>query len=389
MILFLAIGSIAFAQKKEMRKIEKAISKENFVEAQNIFRSIDENSVEEKYAATYNFYKAANYMDLTGKNPANLDVLRKAEAAVAKAKEAGYSDPVLEPMLEKMMLDRKFAIVSENLKSGNLETAATLLEEMYEKYPENLGLLYDLSNIRYSLKDYDKALEYYTILLDKKYDGVLTTYKAVKTNGEEQVFVSEKLRDLSVQSGSHSNPTESKSSSLLGDIVLKTVWIYVNQDNKSKGLEVYKQSVASNPDDISLKLAKADIYLTLGMMDEYKEAIENMGDDIKDPNVFINLGIDALKNEKYDSAITYFKSGLKLDPDNYVALVNIANSYINKGNSKGNTAEDQKKLYLLAIDNFRKAHVIKPEVKDITKTLVNLYEFLDMKEQAAEMKAKL
>jgi len=389
-ILFLALASIAIAQKREMRKIEKAIDKQDFVEAFAVFNSIDENAVETKYAGTYQFYKAASLIDLTGLKKASLEDLRAAEAALKKSKDMGFNDLALVSLLEQMIEARKFEIANERAVSGDPKMALSLVEEIYANSPSNLEMLYSAGNLAYNNAMFDKATEKYDILLEKNYTGVVTSYLATnKKNGVVENFSNENFRDTAIKYKTHDNPTSLSSPSNLGDIVLKVVWLYTERDDKEKAKFIYETALTNYPEDVSLKLVKADIYLTLGMMEEYKEAVENIDVDITDPKVFDNLGEAAMKSKNYESAMRYFQSSLKLAPDDYFALVSLSNAYLETGNLEETTVAEQKELYLKAIRSLEKAHEVNPEEKGVMGTLLSLYDFLQMKEKSAEIKSKM
>ncbi|WP_298952640.1 tetratricopeptide repeat protein [uncultured Nonlabens sp.] len=388
-ITFLAMASLAVAQKKEIKKITKAAEKGEFSKAQKLFNSIDESAVEAKYAGAYEFFKVVNYIDLTGVEPVSLDNLRKSESAIANSKYLGYSNLKLEPILQNFILNSKLQIANDKVKSGDTDTALKLVEELYQSNPENLDMLYNAGNLAYSSAKYDVALKKYSELLEKGYTGVKTTYVATNLNGVVEKFASEQVRDYSVQVKTHTNPDTEKSISNLGDIVLKTVWLHVNKENKIKAKEVYETAFKNYPSDSSLKLVKPDILLTLGMMEEYKEAIENMDSEVTDPKVFDNLGVAAIEKKNYESAIRYFKSSLKLESNNYYALVNLSNAYLESGNLEKSTVAEQKNFYNQAISCLEKAHVLRPDEKGVKETLVSLYDFLGMTDKSAQMKSKM
>jgi tetratricopeptide (TPR) repeat protein len=133
----------------------------------------------------------------------------------------------------------------------------------------------------------------------------------------------------------------------------------------------------------------ADIYLTLEMMDEYKEATESLTQEVKDPKVYDNLAISALNTKDYDQAIKYYELSIGIEPNNFVAQANLGLSYVEKGNLESTSAKDQLELYKNAIACYEKAHQLKPEDKTAISTLISLYGVFDMSDKVAEMKAKL
>lgn len=387
-IVFLAIASMAIAQKKEIKKITKAVEKGDFSKAQELFNSIDENTVEADYQGAYEFFKAANIMSLTGVKIVSLEDLRKAESALKKAKELSFTHS-FEPVIVNMIEKRKLQIANEKVGNGESDEALKLVDELYNSNPENLDMLYNVANLAYSSSNFDMALEKYNSLLEKGYTGEKTTYLATSASGQVEQFSNKQVRDYSIKAGSHTKPASEKSLSNLGDIVLKTVWLNVNREDVVTAKEVYEMALKNNPNDQSLKLVKADVYLTLGMMDEYKEAVENMDSDVTDPKIFDNLGEAAIAEKNYESAIRYFQSSLKLEPKNYYALVNLSNAFLETGNLEKTTAAEQKELYTKALGMLEKAHLLEPKEKSIMGTLVSLYDFLEMTEKSAEMKAKM
>jgi tetratricopeptide (TPR) repeat protein len=390
-LFFLASTSIAFAQKKEIRKMERAIENRDVAGALAAFNSIDPNTVEDKYAGQYQFYKAYKIMfDTDRKGVLSLEDVHVAETALEKARELQFTDVKWQPMIENLIQKAKFAIANEKVKAGEPEVAMQLVEELYQSDPTNLDMLYSAGNLAYNNNMYDKAIEKYDLLLDKKYTGEKTNYLATSKEGVVENFPGKTVRDVAIKTKSHTNPVDEKTASNLGDIVLKTVWLYVNKkDDKQKAKTIYERALKNHPNDTSLKLAKADIFLALDMMEEYQDAVENMGSEITDHKVFDNLGTTAFETKNYESAIRYFNASLELEPKGYVALVNISNSYLESGNLKDITAEKQKEMYSQAVIYLEKAHEVKPAEKGIISTLVSLYDFLDMKDKSAAMKAKM
>ena len=97
---------------------------------------------------------------------------------------------------------------------------------------------------------------------DLNYTGVKTQYFAKnKVTGEKESFPDKTVRDFSIKGGTHSEPSDKKTTSRLPEIVKNISWIYSNYigDNE-KALVAVDEAIAANPEDASLLLAKAKIY---------------------------------------------------------------------------------------------------------------------------------
>ncbi len=389
MILFLAIGSMTFAQKKEMRKIERAIKANDISKAVEVFNSIDEDEVEDKYQADYTFYRAATTIGVTGASSASLEESYEAIELVEKAKELGYDEDSWVDIVKSRAKDRLFVLANQKLKANENEEAFEIVNFLSMEDPENLMMALNAADIAYKTEKFDVATSKYQMLLDKKFTGQEVTYTAFnKAKQIQESFPNKKVRDIALLS-SHNNPQEERSSSQLGRIVTGLVWMYKNDGKLEKAKTVFEKALKDFPNDESLKISKADNYLILEMMDEYKEATESLTKEVKDPKVYDNLAIAALNSKDYDQAIKYYELSLSIEPKNFVAQANLGLSYIEKGNQEATTATEQQELYKKAIDKYEMAHKLNPDDKNSINTLISLYGVFSNTEKVEEMKAKL
>jgi tetratricopeptide (TPR) repeat protein len=390
-ILFLAVASIAMAQKREMRKIEKAIESNDFSAAVEEFNSIDESDVEAKYEGPYSFYKAATTIGVSGESNASEEAVYESLNLIKKAVELGYDNEELISSYETKAKERLFSLANEKLKSNDTKGALVIVNYLSDADTSNLTMYYNAARLAYQAGEFDTAKEKYQTLIDKEYTGEEVTYTAVKIADQtEEKFPSKRLRDFSVTtSKTYTNPKDIKSASQVGSIVTNLVWLYKNEGDMDKAKGTFENALIKHPSDESLKFAMADIYLTLEMMDEYKEATESLTQEVKDPKVYDNLAISALNTKDYDQAIKYYELSIGIAPNNFVAQANLGLSYVEKGNLESTSAKDQLELYKNAIACYEKAHQLKPEDKTAISTLISLYGVFDMSDKVAEMKAKL
>jgi Tfp pilus assembly protein PilF len=388
-LLFLAVAFIAMAQKKEMRKIEKAIEKENFLEAFKVFKSIDENAVEEKYQGQYNFYKAAVSIDISSSQSVSLDRIRTTEQALKKAEDLNFDFDDTKSLVINSIQDKKFSLAGENIKNNDLDTAVMLLQEIYNIDTSNLNMLFNVANLRYDLAEYEKAQYNYQKLYDNNYVGGNVVYYAFdKSTKKNEVFQNIALRTAALKSGKYHTPSEETFDTHIGDIVNKLVWLLRRNDQLKEAKVLFDDALNKYPDDKSFILVKPDIYLNLGLMEEYKKSL-GVGSDITDPNALNNLGDAAFKAKKFDMAIVYYLKSIKSDDQSTYPHINLANTFIEKGNIKTTTNEDKVELYKKAIIELELAHELDVINADVINGLIGLYGAFGNQNKIEEYKAKL
>ncbi|MGB5981243.1 MAG: tetratricopeptide repeat protein [Nonlabens sp.] len=388
--LCLSIGLMGVSQKRELKKIDKALESREMAEALEIFNTIDENEVEEKYEGKYKFYKAAVTSGVVGQKKATYDEIKEAENLIEESKASGYANELI-PIVEQAIQGRKLQIANELLNSGDSDKAVMIIDNIYKNNPENTDMLFTSAQLSYQNSDFDSAIRKFQELLDLGYTGQKTLFYAVNNEtGKEESFPNQKIMSVSINRvKTHSNPREETTPSKLGAIVNNLVWLYKNDQQLDKAKFIFEKAQQRFPDDASLKLVKPDIFLNLGMTEAYKEAVAANENSVKDPKVYNNLGASAMKAKDYDGAIKYYESSLKLKEESFLAHVNLSNAYLEKGNLEGTTYEQQQEAYKTALSHLERAHEIKPDEKNIMPTMVSLYGVFEMTDKAEAIKAKM
>lgn len=412
----LFITAFSFAQKKELRTVEKALKKGNTAEAKTMLSSISSTieSADAKYKAQYYFLKGKTYQELADKGMDTDASLKTAGEAYNKLlafereqKEFKYTKqarPNLQTMISKMV-DK--AINAQNAK--DYAKASDLLYLTYTLQSENKDFLYFAASNSITGKDYDKALKYYEELKEANYTGVKTQYFAINVStGKKEPFQDKQVRDLSVRSKSHASPTEEKSKSRLPEIVKNISWIYTNHigDNE-KALKAVEDAIAINPDDPSLLLTKGNIYYKMGDTAKFKEIMKEI--ITKNPNdvdSYYNIGVISAENGDIEEAREAYIKVLELDPGYINAGINLSKTYldeasdvVDKMNELGSSSADNKKFEEYQKEQtilYRKSLVILegisenvPDDVSILKQLKGLYSFLGEDDKFKKVKAKL
>lgn len=388
-LCFLLVASLAFAQKREIQKIEKAIKANNFTEANEIFESINADKVEADYKGAYNLANGYLLLGSIQSSKASATDLQKAKSLFDKAEELGYDNKDLITLGYELIKNRYYTIAQEFIAKKDYEGAAGTMEKLFLLDTSKLEYAYDTANLYYAGGNLVKSNEYYTKIFEQKFDGVRVIIKAERvTNGSVVEYESQERLNKDLKLGIVVNPSQSKTESVAGDLILKLVYLKKELVSLEDAKALFEKAQTMYVDDASLKSATPEIYLQLGMTSEYAASANELAKGVENPAVFDKLAESAQKNENWDVVIDNYSRSLNLEAKNFPALVNIANAYIQKGNMEITTAKEQLELYKLAIGNLEKAYLMKSDDKNVTGTLLQLYEVLEMTDKLNALKAK-
>ncbi|WGK64207.1 tetratricopeptide repeat protein [Croceiramulus getboli] len=410
LILFaVACSTVMFAQKRELRSAEKAISSGNYAEAkaslsqaEGMMAEMDEDEKEQFY-----FLKGQS---LLGNENKNVPQLKEAVAAFKKSSEFNdgddYGDVAQQGIEQAVVGIINSAIEDQN--SENYTAAATKLYDAYSFSKKDTVYLYYAASNAVNGKDYDTALNYYNELKNMGFKGREKIFVAtVKATGEEETFPSELERDLAIKTEEYIKPETRMSPAKSAEIAKNIALIYISRNENEKALEAMADARAENPDDDILARAEADIYLKMGNTDKYEEIMQEfIAKDPNNPEIYYNLGVSAGQVGAKDKAMEYYKKALAINPDYPAANINVSailleedQKLVDEMNNLGMSAADNKKyealkkkrfdLYRSAIPYLEKAVAGAPGNKGVVQTLYNIYLQLGEQAKADEYKAKL
>ena len=105
---------------------------------------------------------------------------------------------------------------------------------------------------------------------------------------------------------------------------------YLALENKSrKALEVLTMVESMEPNNPELYMTKGSIYSQMGLSDmaleNYKKAIELANDDADE--IYLTIALEFSKNDKYEDSIFYLKKAVEINPENEIALFELAFCY--------------------------------------------------------------
>lgn len=317
-----------------------------------------------------------------------------------------YTDDIIETIssFKPQMIDYAIALG----KSNKNKEAGDVLYAVYTLDKKDLEMLFYAASYEVNVPDYDKALEYYTELKNINYSGEGTLYYAVNniTKQEENFGTNKKMRDLGVSSTTHSKPRDEKIPSKRGEIYKNIALILKEKGKTNEAIVALADARKVNPDDESLTLAQAEMYLANKDFDTYTQLVNEVL--AKNPNnvdLVYNLGVISSNANKLDEAEKYYARALVLDPSYFNALLAISElklrsdeKLVTEMNKLGTSEKDNKRYEVIKAErdkNFKsilpyleKAVEVRPDDEAAKKTLLSVYNALEMTDKYKALKAK-
>jgi len=398
----LIISTITFAQKSEMKSVEKALKSGKTTEAKSALEAAKPliANADVKTKAKYHLLKGKVHHELAKKGTNESYTIAatafKEVVAIEKDLKKKSFTPEATKLTNEIVVGLVNSAVAAN-QSENYTLAANNLYAAYKLDNTQQDYLYYAANSAVSNKDYDSALKYYLELKDLGYTGSVTEYFAtnVETNQEEKM-ASQQERDILVKAKTHTNPTERLSDSRLPDIVKNIALIYTQKGDKDKALAAIKDARAANPGDVNLLLSEANLYIQLDQKDKFselmKEAIEK---DPNNPTLYFNLGVINAEQGNVEEAKKYYESAVEKDPNHKESYLNLASEMNSLGTSRKDNARydvlksKREGLYQSSIPYLQKILNIDANDLDALKTLMNIYGTLGENDKFKELKEKI
>ncbi len=130
----------------------------------------------------------------------------------------------------------------------------------------------------------------------------------------------------------------------LEPFIARTYYLEKNNDEAIKHLKI---AIEKDPSDVATKLLLGNILMDTGRMDEGRVLLDSVDDSaVKDPAIFVNIGISLMNQNKADAALPYFEKAVKNFPDKgdgyyYRGLIRLQ-----KGDTEGTKADLKKFIEL-------------------------------------------
>ncbi len=316
-----------------------------------------------------------------------------------------YTDDILETISSFKPMLLNYAVFLGN-QSKNKE-AADLLYAIYQLEPTDVDNLYYAASYATNAKDYDNALGYYDQLKALNYSGDGMIYYATSlASDKEEPFATKAERDQMIRLKTHKNARDEKQPSKRGEIYKNTALILVQQNKIDEAKAAIAAARKENPDDTSLMMTEADLYLQLEDYDSYKKIVgEVLQQNPNDADLTFNLGVISMQAEQNKEAEAYFKKAIEIDPTYLNAYINLAGlilrgdqKLVDEMNNLGTTAADNKRydqlkkqrveMFTKALPYLEKAHALDASNELVIDNLLSVYGVLEHTDKYKALKAK-
>ncbi|WPO77507.1 tetratricopeptide repeat protein [Flavobacterium sp. KACC 22761] len=411
----LLISVATFAQKDQIKSAEKALKSGDAQGAIAILKDAENlvTNAKDVEQAQYYFVKGNAYLDLANKK---VDESKNLSAAAESYKtlidvEKTSGKPKYSTQAAASITEIKGKLINSAIADSQANKHKESAQKLYDAYQldknDTINLYYAASTA-VNAQDYDTALPMYEELKKLNYSGKGTLYTAVnKISGSEDGFANAKDRDLAVKLGTHEKPKTEAVPSKRGEIYKNLALILVQKGRTEDAKKAIADARKTNPEDTSLILTEANLYLETKDFDTYKKLVNEALE--KDPNnadLIFNLGVISAGAKNTADAEKYYLKAIEIKPDYVNAYINIAalkleaeKPIIDEMNKLGTSAKDMKRYDVLkaqregvfksVIPYLKKANELDPKNEDVTKTLLGVYSALEMTAEAKALKAKM
>jgi tetratricopeptide (TPR) repeat protein len=395
----LTLGS--FAQKKELKSIEKALKNNDFTGALTIVNSLNESieSADDKYKSKYYFLKGQAFAGKKEYQKA-ADAFNKLFDFEKKIGKERYSAEA-RPRLDKLIQSVSEKAIGLYNNDKNYKDASKFFYLTYKLSPRDTAFAYNAAVSATQAKDYDAAINYYKELIQIGYTGKEVQYFAVnKSTGKQENLGSKTQRDLMVKSGKYSNPSEKTTEGKTASIMKNFALILKEQGKTDEAIKAISEARKANKNDLNLILNEAQLYIELGKMDKFGDLMaEAVALDPNNPTLYYNLGVVNFNQGRTEEAAEYYKKAIELKPDYSDAYMNLSvvildkekaiveemNKNLSNFKKYDELALKQKEVYKEALPYLQKADSLNRSV-DTVKSLMSIYEVLEMSAKAKEFR---
>lgn len=377
--MFLLTCSSSFAQKNELKDLEKAVKKNNTTEASSLINQLENqigNATDDQKAAYY-FYKAQNEINLANNA---VDVASNRSKAIEtinqlikfenETKSKKYSTDIAE--IKNSLLSQLVNEAIGSSKNKDFKTSSRLFEQAYKlNTTDTLYLFYAASDAANG-KDFDYAESKYKDLVKLNFDGKGNTYVATsQITGKVQSFgADKKARDLAIKNGTHTKPETEFNKSVKPEIYYNLGLILLNKQNYSEGEQYVLKAYDLDKNNINALMNVLMLYYNTNRLYKYEEFAKKGLEQFPDNEVLLyNLAVIQLGNNENEKAKSLFNKILANNPNHFESLRGLGNIELQKD------AEITNKINALPNTNasVKKRNELMQEKKDVYKNTLSFY----------------
>lgn len=411
----LLISVATFAQKDQIKSAEKALKGGDAQGAVAILKDAENLVVNAKDVeqAQYYFVQGNAYLALADKKVDESKNLSLAAESYKKLIDVEKASGKIKYSTQAAtsITDIKGKLINSAIADSQASKHAESAKKLYDAYlldkKDTINLYYAASTA-VNAQDFDLALPMYEDLKKLNYSGKGTSYLAVnKISGNEDNFNSAKDRDLAVKLGTHEKPKTEAIPSKRGEIYKNLALILVQKGRSEDAKKAIADARKANPDDTSLILTEANLYLESKDFETYKKLVgEALQKEPNNADLVFNLGVLSANAKNNADAEKYYLKAIEINPNYANAYLNLAalkleaeKPIIDEMNKLGTSAKDMKRYDVLkaqrenvfkgVIPYLKKANELDPKNEDVSKTLLGVYKALEMTAEAKALKATM
>jgi len=406
------------SQKKELRQVDKLITQSFFDEANSELNNIESLvlSSEDKNKALFFFYKSKVSNELE-----NFEDAINSYNNLMSINSSEYSskiDAEIDFLIDQIETSLVNSAVADNQNENYSDASVKLYMAYNLNKDKNKDYLYYAAGSAVNSRDYEKALGHYLELKNLNYTGIVNEYFVTNNETGVEEKVSESEYNLLDKSKDYSNPRIGKTESRYPEIVKNIALIYVQQGKNDVAIEAITEARNIQPDDTSLILNEADLYIRMSNNADNEEDRVNYRAKFKDlmelaitkdPEngiLYYNLGVISTEQGESDAAIDYYEKAINFRPDYVDAYLNLVSvildgeqAVVDEMNSLGTSKKDnirydelkivRENLYKRCVPYLEKLIEVSPTNLDALRTLKNIYSVLGDNEGFREVSAQI
>ena len=406
------------SQKKELRQVDKLITQSFFDEANSELNNIESLvlSSEDKNKALFFFYKSKVSNELE-----NFEDAINSYNNLMSINSSEYSskiDAEIDFLIDQIETSLVNSAVADNQNENYSDASVKLYMAYNLNKDKNKDYLYYAAGSAVNSRDYEKALGHYLELKNMNYTGIVNEYFVTNNETGVEEKVSESEYNLLDKSKDYSNPRIGKTESRYPEIVKNIALIYVQQGKNDVAIEAITEARNIQPDDTSLILNEADLYIRMSNNADNEEDRVNYRAKFKDlmelaitkdPEngiLYYNLGVISTEQGESDAAIDYYEKAINFRPDYVDAYLNLVSvildgeqAVVDEMNSLGTSKKDnirydelkivRENLYKRCVPYLEKLIEVSPTNLDALRTLKNIYSVLGDNEGFREVSAQI
>jgi len=411
----LLISVATFAQKDQIKSAEKALKSGDAPGAIAILNDAENLVVNAKDVEQAQFYfvKGNAYLELANKKVEESKNLSLAAESYKKLIDVEKTSGKLKYSTQAATSigDIKGKLINSAIADTQANKHAEGAKKLYDAYQldkkDTINLYYAASTA-VNAQDYDVALPMYEELKKINYSGKGTLYTALnKATGNEDGFSTTNERDLAVKLGTHEKPQTEAIPSKRGEIYKNLALILVQKGKIEEAKKAIADARKTNPEDSSLILTEANLYLESKDYDSYKRLVgEALQKEPNNADLIFNLGVISANAKNNADAEKYYAKAIEINPNYVNAYINLAalkleaeKPIIDEMNKLGTSAKDMKRydelklkrenVFKGVIPFLKKANELEPKNEDVNKTLLGVYSALEMTAEYKALKAKM